>query len=224
MPKITGVRRSSRLEHRASEYRNYLDMATNRMLEATSCLNVDEDADLVEQFTTFAAAVKVIADTTRTIEKEQRTIAPHLKTVAMDLCVENVVGSFSTLRNSMMRALAPLYKIIHRAGTYTPPDKVIRRKHITCGVCGDDDEFFVSGRVTLKRCGTARARHTLCGGCFIRWFVVHAESTCPMCRHCHFPEEVSESLIADLDHDDRAELADGDAAESDIGLARSDGR
>ena len=46
----------------------------------------------------------------------------------------------------------------------------------------DCEAFGATGRVVLRHCGVPGARHALCGGCFMAWFIQRGESTCPVCR------------------------------------------
>ena len=72
--------------------------------------------------------------------------------------------------------------IIEQAGTFTPPAEVPPGTPACC-VCQEDCEAFgATGRVVLRHCGVPGARHALCGGCFMAWFIQRGESTCPVCR------------------------------------------
>ena len=72
--------------------------------------------------------------------------------------------------------------IISQAGKFTPPADVPPDASACC-ICQEDREAFaVTGRVVLQHCGLPGARHALCGGCFVEWFLQRGESTCPVCR------------------------------------------
>jgi hypothetical protein len=72
--------------------------------------------------------------------------------------------------------------IIEQAGTFTAPAEVPPGTPACC-VCQEDCEAFgATGRVVLRHCGVPGARHALCGGCFMAWFIQRGESTCPVCR------------------------------------------
>ncbi len=75
-----------------------------------------------------------------------------------------------------------IVSIIAQAGKFTPPTDIPAGTPACC-ICQEDREAFAAtGRVVLQHCGLPGARHALCGGCFVEWFLQRGESTCPVCR------------------------------------------
>ena len=72
--------------------------------------------------------------------------------------------------------------VIGKVGWFAPPS-VVRRGLEECPICYEGDSAYLkSGHVVLKYCGTPKARHFMCGRCFISWFFTQSQSRCPLCQ------------------------------------------
>ena len=78
--------------------------------------------------------------------------------------------------------LQHIVQIMSQAGVFTPPTDIVDGSPECC-VCQDPEGTKESGVVVLSHCGLPGARHCLCGGCFIEYFVQRGEGACPVCRH-----------------------------------------
>ena len=96
--------------------------------------------------------------------------------------VETILGMFDRLIYWVSSEVRDIIEIIGQVAVYTLPVNVGRRPGVCC-VCHDEDAFKKSGRAAMRKCGTPRAKHVMCGSCFTAWFIQRGESSCPVCRH-----------------------------------------
>jgi hypothetical protein len=155
------------------------------MSRASARVRADKDENLVDQFVMFRDSADVIDTSLARLNYRKSHLPPLYDTKGMASCIEQADRGFSKLSRSLRRVIEPVEEIIMQVGNYSPPSKIGPRAG-SCDVCCGDEEFEKSGRVVLRRCGARSRRHILCVRCFIEWFVINGQSTCPMCRHVHF--------------------------------------
>lgn len=80
------------------------------------------------------------------------------------------------------REIVNIVDIIRKVGWYVPPTMAGGTEQEACLICQEEAAFCTSGRVVLRHCGTRRNPHSMCARCFVGWFIVERNSTCPFCR------------------------------------------